>query len=519
MVERNDGNGSRRHAGVADTIQFHVNNSPLAVVEWDSEFRVCFWSRRAEDIFGWTEKEVLGKHPDEWKFVHEDDVDDVVAVMEELLSGTAPRNVSINRNYTRDGRVIHCEWYNSILTDKQGNLVSVFSLIHDISDRIAAEEQLRQLQKMESVGQLTGGIAHDFNNMLTVIMGNASLLIESLDDRPDIKAMAETIISAAGKGANLTNQLLSFARRQPLEPRAIDVGELLEEMVPLLSRTLEEWVSLSVYSKSSWLAHADSHQLESSLLNLCLNARDAMPEAGELMIGSEDVTLDEDDAMAIADIEPGEYVMVVVSDTGTGIDPDHLDRIFEPFFTTKPKGHGTGLGLSMVYGFVKQSSGHIKVHSEPGSGTTVRIYLPRYSGVVEDLEAEPEPLITHGRGQRILVVEDDELVREYAVGQLTRMGYRVLSAANGEEALTLLEQDASIDLLFTDVVMPGSINGPRLVELARAINPSIKVLYTSGYTENAIIHHGRLDPGVILLSKPYRRETLAWKVQQALSSD
>lgn len=518
-MEPDEGNSGRRHAGLVDNIRFHVENSPLGVVEWDSEFRVCFWSGRAQETFGWSEKEVLGKHPDEWKFVHESDADDVAAVMDELISGRAPRNISMNRNYTRDGRVIHCEWYNSVLTDSQGNLVSILSLIHDVSDRIAAEEQLRQLQKMESVGQLTGGIAHDFNNMLTVIMGNASLLIESLDDRPEIRVLADTIISAAGKGADLTNQLLSFARRQPLEPRAVNVGELLEGMVPLLTRTLEEWVSLSLVSRSKWLAHADSHQLESTLLNLCLNARDAMTEAGRLTIESEDVILDEGYAKAVGDIEPGEYVMVVVSDTGTGIDPEHLHRIFEPFFTTKPKGHGTGLGLSMVYGFVKQSSGHIKVYSESGSGTTVRIYLPRYSGAVEELDPEPEPLVRPGRGERILVVEDDELVREYAVGQLTRMGYRPMSASTGEQALELLEQDESIDLLFTDVVMPGNINGPRLVELARAKNPSLKVLYTSGYTENAIIHHGRLDPGIVLLSKPYRRETLAWKLQQALNSE
>ncbi len=514
-----EGNSGRLQTSAIDTIRFHVSNSPLGVVEWDSQFRVCFWSGRAEEFFGWPKAEVLGKHPDEWKFVHEDDAESVAVVMRELLSGEAPRNISINRNYTRDGRVIHCEWYNSILVDEQGNLVSVFSLIHDVSDRIAAEEQLRQLQKMESIGQLTGGIAHDFNNLLTVILGNAGLISEALEDRPDIKALADTITLAAGKGADLTSQLLSFARRQPLEPKAINIAELLDGMAPLLARTFEEWVSLNVISQSSWLAHADSNQLESSLLNLCLNARDAMTEPGKLTIESEDVVLDEEYAAAIGDIDPGQYVMIAVSDTGMGIDPHHQTRIFEPFYTTKKIGQGTGLGLSMVYGFVKQSNGHIKVYSECGVGTTIRIYLPKYSGNTEDLVVEPIIADVGGSGEHILVVEDDDLVREYAVGQLRHMEYRVSAAANGEEALAMLNESSSFELLFTDVVMPGSINGPRLVELAQAKHPHLKVLYTSGYTENAIVHHGRLDPGIILLSKPYRRETLAWKIQQALNSE
>lgn len=516
MATDNPDRKGHLHSRVTDTIGFHVSNSPLGVVEWDSEFRVCFWSGRAEELFGWKEAEVIGKHPDDWKFVHENDIDSVAAVMEELLGGTAPRNISINRNYTRDGRVIHCEWYNSILADEDGKLISVFSLIHDITERIETESQLRQLQKMESIGQLTGGISHDFNNLLTVILGNASLLYESLDAQPGLKRLAETVVVAASRGAELTHKLLSFSRRQPLEPVGIDIGKLIDEVKPMLSRTLEESITLTLSRNSSWKAFADRTQLESSILNLCLNARDAMPGGGQMTIESQNVTLDADYAEAIGDIEPGEYVLIAVSDTGMGIPADCIDQVFEPFFTTKETGHGTGLGLAMVYGFVKQSNGHIKIYSEPGSGTTVRIYLPKLAGEQEEQPKIPGLDDCPGGRERILVVEDDELVRTYAVGQLERLGYQVESAVNGQEALELLQDDSSFDLLFTDVIMPGNVNGPRLAALAREKNPEMKVLYTSGYTENAIIHHGRLDPGIILLSKPYRRSTLAQKVRQAL---
>ena len=505
-------------AVVADTVDFHIKNSPLGVVEWDSEFRVSFWSGRAEDFFGWTQNEVLGKHPDEWKFVHEDDVDSVAAIMDELLSGKAPRNISINRNYTRDGHVLHCEWYNSILTDEAGNLLSVFSLIHDVTERIEAEDQLRQLHKLESIGQLTGGVAHDFNNLLTVIIGNAGLLSEALGDRADLKALADVIVMASDKGAQLTSQLLSFARRQPLQPQAVNTGELLKELAPLLKRTLEAGISIEVHSHSDWHALADRNQLETSLLNLCINARDAMGGSGTLVLETQDVVLNEEYALAIGDIEPGNYVLIAVSDTGQGIDPHHLNKIFEPFFTTKKTGSGTGLGLSMVYGFVKQSKGHIKVYSELGTGTTVRIYLPRFSGSPKEPEVEPEIGSLEGNGEHVLVVEDDELVGQYVVGQLTYLGYQVSYANAGAQALELLENDASIELLLTDVVMPGNLSGPQVAARAKRNRPDLKVLYTSGYTENAIVHHGRLDPDVLLLSKPYKREMLARKVLQALHS-
>ncbi|MCA1778170.1 MAG: response regulator [Xanthomonadaceae bacterium] len=488
----------------------------MAVVEWDQEFRVSFWSGRAFDLFGWSEQDVLGKRPEAWQFVHEDDQHAVTEVMDDLLSGRVPRNISCNRNYTADGRVLYCEWYNSILKDAGGGLISVFSLIHDVTDRIGAEAQVRHLQKLESVGQLTGGIAHDFNNLLTVILGNAEQLSEAVNGQPELRGLVDMITGAASRGAKLTHQLLSFSRQQPLQPRPIDVNELLGGVRDLLGRTLGEDVELQFFTRASWTALIDPTQLESSLLNLCLNARDAMPGGGRLTIESSDHALDEVYADQHDEVEAGDYVMIAVSDTGTGIEADQLGRVFEPFFTTKETGKGTGLGLSMVYGFVKQSRGHIKIYSEPGQGTTMRLYLPRFRGpaeAVDDARSDSADVTGH---ETILVVEDDEPLRQFVVSELERLGYRVLQAPNGMEALGVIKSGESIDLLFTDVVMPGGINGSRLAEMAKAVKPRLRVLFTSGYTENAIVHHGRLDPGVQLLSKPYLRRELARRVREAL---
>ena len=502
---------------VLETLTLHLVNSPLSVIEWDHEFRVKFWSGQAEAIFGWLEDQVRGKHPEDWPFVHEDDAESVNQVMEALLTGSTNRNISLNRNYTRDGRIVHCEWYNSVLIDEAGKLISVLSLIQDVTAREGMESELRQLHKVKSIGQLTGGVAHDFNNLLTVILGNGELLAETLEHQPELEELASTVVDAARKGATLTHQLLAFARQQPLRPRALDVNDLLTGMRVLLERTLGEETELKLVTASgSWSAKVDPTQLDSAILNLCINARDAMPQGGQLTIETSNVTIDQEYSDAHAEVEPGPYVMIAISDTGTGMAPEVIDQAFEPFFTTKDVGQGSGLGLSMVFGFIKQSRGHIKIYSEPGEGTTIRMYLPRadHNDEVREIEAEPETAV--GGHESILVVEDDELVRQYACLQLKVLGYQVLSAANGLQALELLQSNVPVDLLFTDVVMPGGINGVELARRAGQLRPGLAVLYTSRYTQNAIIHQGRLDPGVLLLSKPYPRLEMARMVRLAL---
>ena len=378
--------------------------------------------------------------------------------------------------------------------------------------------KLVQSQKMEAVGQLTGGVAHDFNNLLTVILGNAELLVEQLEDRPELLALAETMMRATERGASLTRSLLAFARRQPLEPRSIDVNQLLLHMENLLHRALGEHIECRfVLGREIWPAMIDPAQLETAILNLALNARDAMPGGGRLTVETASVHLDEVYAAQNDDVEPGDYVMVAVADSGSGMSKEILARAFEPFYTTKDVGKGTGLGLSMVYGFVKQTGGHIKIYSEVGEGTSVKLYLPRSSLPLADMSRAGTAL-PRGCGETILAVEDDDLVRAHVAAELTALGYEVLTAHSGVDALQVLRSDAKIDLLFSDVVMPGGISGPQLAEQALRLRPGLRVLYTSGYTENTVIHQGRVDPGVQLLNKPYRRQDLAVKLRAVLQA-
>jgi len=383
-------------------------------------------------------------------------------------------------------------------------------------------ENLARSERIRAIGELTGGVAHDFNNLLTVIQGNAELLHEAfVDSDPESAELAEMIDSAARRGADLTHRLLAFSRRQALQPTTVDVNRLLDEMHGLLRRTLGEDIELDMRpSSDAWPVLIDAAELETAVLNLVVNARDAMPDGGCLTVETGNVVLDESYAESRAEVAPGEYLRVAVSDTGSGIAPEDLDRVFDPFFTTKAKERGTGLGLSMVYGFVKQSRGHVAVYSEPGEGTTIRLYLPRALDTAVDphREIRPEPAAVHGVAA-VLLVEDNDLVRHYTRDQLQSLGYRVRVARNGPEALAVLKSDTDIDLLLTDVVMPGGMGGRELADAAVALRRGIKVLYMSGYTENAIVHHGRLDAGVNLLSKPFRREDLAQKVHEALSEE
>jgi signal transduction histidine kinase len=393
------------------------------------------------------------------------------------------------------------------------------AMVRRFQDLEATEAQVRQAQKMEAIGQLTGGVAHDFNNILTVITGTIEILGDAVKDRPHLAQITDMIGSAAARGADLTQHLLAFARRQPLQPRSIDVNALVIDAARLLRPTLGEQIEIE-----SMLAHdcepalIDPNQLSTAILNLALNARDAMPNGGKLTLETKNVVLDENYAAMNPEVVPGDYVMIAVSDAGEGIPSSLLEKVFEPFFTTKEVGKGVGLGLSMVYGFVKQSNGHIKIYSERDHGTTVKLYLPRATAVADALAVEAGTCAIEHGDESILIVEDDALVREYVVTQINRLGYDALAAGNTAEALAIIDGPERIDLLFTDVIMPGGMNGRQLAIEALRRRPGLKVLYTSGYTENAIVHHGRLDAGLLLLTKPYRSSDLAQMIRRALTA-
>ena len=393
----------------------------------------------------------------------------------------------------------------------------------EIRERMEVEEALRQAQKMEAIGQLTGGVAHDFNNLLTVIMGSLDSIRRQLDDpakEPDIarlRRLQSMAFQGAERASTLTSRLLAFARRQPLKPEPIDVNRLATGLTDLLQRTLGERISLETVSTPGlWLAKADPAELESALVNVAINARDALPDGGKLTIETANAWLDEEYVRALTEpVPPGQYVMLAVADTGHGMDRQTLDRVFEPFFTTKEVGKGTGLGLSQVYGFVRQSGGHIRIYSEPGAGTTVKLYLPREVDMQAEASRPQLEIAADGGSETILVVEDHDGLREYSTSVLRELGYQVLEAPEGGQALELLKTRQDVQLLFTDVVLPG-LNGRQLADQALRVRPDLKVLFTTGYTRNAIVHNGRLDQGVDLISKPFTFAALASKVRQVL---
>ena len=390
-------------------------------------------------------------------------------------------------------------------------------VVEEIGERRAAEVALQRAQKMESIGKLTGGVAHDFNNLLQIVSGNLQLLQSDVTGNERAERRIANAMAGVQRGAKLASQLLAFGRRQPLEPKVINIGRLIVGMEELLRRSIGEAVEMeTVVSGSLWNVFADPTQIENAVLNLAINARDAMDGHGKLTIEVQNAFLNDDYAAKAADIAPGQYVMIAVSDTGSGISPDIIEQVFEPFFTTKAEGKGSGLGLSMVYGFVKQSGGHVKIYSEIGEGTTLKLYLPRVHDS-EDVVSGPELLDMSGGTETILVVEDDEEVRATVSELLRELGYDVLTARDAASALPILESGVKIDLLFTDVVMPGPLRSPELARKAKQRIPDIGILFTSGYTENAIVHGGRLDPHVSLLTKPYTRQMLAARIREALN--
>jgi signal transduction histidine kinase len=391
-------------------------------------------------------------------------------------------------------------------------------LAAEIEQRQRAEGQVRQMQKMEAIGQLTGGIAHDFNNMLAVVISAMNLAQRKLArGETDLGKFVDSAIEAAQRGASLTARLLAFARQQPLSPSVIDANKLVSGMSELLRRTLGETIGIeTVLAGGLWRARADAGQLENAVLNLCVNARDAMPDGGRLTIETANCYLDDSYAAEHYEVPAGQYVLVAVTDTGSGMSREIMASAFDPFFTTKPAGKGTGLGLSQVFGFVKQSGGHVKIYSEPGQGTTVKIYLPRSSEETAQDVVLPSPTLPGGRPvETILLVEDDERVRVLGVETLRDLGYTVVHAGNGESALAMLDRHPEVSLLFTDVVMPGG-SGRKLAEAALARHPGLKVLYTTGFTRNAVVHNGVLDHGVDFIAKPFTVEQLARKVREIL---
>ena len=443
---------------------------------------------------------------------------------QDLLESEAQIREAGARTSGRPGDVVTCERVRSDGQHLELRRTSMpqagFVLtVTDMTKRVHAEAVLREAQKMQAIGQLTGGIAHDFNNLLTVILGNLEMAQRELPEDHRLQDRIARAVWASQRGAMLTAQLLAFARKQPLAAVPIDLSAAVPELVPLLARTLGAPIDVRfVGATDLWPAVADVAQLENALLNLALNARDAMPDGGCLTLEVANKVLDEEYARSHFEVTAGDYVMLAVSDTGHGMTPDVAARVFEPFFTTKPDGKGTGLGLAMVFGFVKQSKGHVKIYSEPGEGTSVKLYLPRATSGLDSIPARIAAPVQLVRGDAtVLVVEDEPRVREVTVAILRDLGYRVLEAADGDDALRIFANHASeIDLLLTDVVLPGRLRGRDIAEHIAARRPLIKILFMSGYTENSIVHHGRLDDNVQLIGKPFKRDQLAAKVAEVL---
>ena len=494
-----------------------------AIFMLSTDGHITSWNAGARRIKGYTEDEIIGSHFSRFY------------TPEDVAAGVPFRGLETAR---REGRFEAEGWrvrrdgsrfFAHVIIDaiyEDGELVGFAKVTRDITERRHTNEQLEQTQralfqaqKMEALGKLTGGVAHDFNNVLQVLRGNLELL-ESRHGRDGWSAeRLSNAIDAVDRGAKLAAQLLAFGRQQPLAPVVINPARQLRAMDDLLRRALGEAVEIeSVVAGGLWNIAVDPHQLENVILNLAINGRDAMPEGGKLTLELSNATLDDEYVMSVPDVSAGQYVMLAVTDTGTGMSPDVMEQAFDPFFSTKREGEGTGLGLSMAYGFVKQSGGHIRLYSEVEEGTTVRVYLPRSTGTAVEPARSKASGLKHGN-ETILVVEDDAKVRETVVDLLSGLGYAVLKANNAEQALAVIESGVHIDLLFTDVVMPGSVRSTEMVRRAVQTLPALKVLYTSGYTQNAIVHGGRLDPGVELLSKPYSRQQLAFKLRHVLGND
>lgn len=501
-----------------------------AIFMLDPHGVVTSWNTGAERIKGYRAAEIVGQHFSRF-YTEEDRARGVpeTALKTAISEGHFEAE---GKRVRKDGSQFWASVVISPIRNRAGELVGFAKITRDITERMEAQkalqrtqDQLAQAQKMEGIGQLTGGVAHDFNNLLTIIIGNLESVqraLPSAESGPErVGHSVAQAMRGAQRAASLTQRLLAFSRRQPLDPKPVDTGRLITGMSELLRRTLGEQIAIeTVLAGGLWRIHADPNQLEIGILNLAVNARDAMPDGGKLTIETANTYLDEAYAAAQADVVPGQYVLISVTDTGSGMTKDVLSRVFEPFYTTKDIGHGTGLGLSQVYGFVKQSGGNVRIYSEPGNGTTVKLYLPRLHS--EDEEAALPETASHAprssSGQTILVVEDEDDVRTYSASVLRELGYTVIEASNGAAGLRTLERRPDVALLFTDVVLTGGMNGKQLADAARELRPDLKVLFTTGYARNAIVHDGRLDPGVTLISKPFTYAALATRLRELLDS-
>lgn len=507
-----------------------------ALIGLDLRRQVLFWSEGTVELTGVPASEAIGRSILDQTFWSPA----LAATVTVLEEGGQSQLVEFDALIA--GSAITLEVLCSAVRDGSGRMLGFSLMMRDITAEVQLREQLKrseehlealveertrelrrsqralyQAQKLEAVGKLTGGVAHDFNNVLQIIGANLQLLRDGLGDEPRLLRRLDSAMQAVDRGARLSTQLLAFARRQPLSPVPTDLGRQLQSMDELLRRALGEHIQMEVrVPPDLWTTLVDPHRLENVVLNLAINARDAMPDGGQLTLELANRQLDQALEAQIEDISPGQYVTLSVADTGCGMPAEVAAQVFEPFFTTKPEGKGTGLGLSMAYGFARQSGGYIRLVSEPGSGTAVTLYLPRTLEQVAE-QAHPEVTQAEGGNETILVVEDDPGVQAAVIDQLAGMGYNLLRASDGQSALSILQSGIHIDLLFTDVVMPGSLRSTELARQARILQPTIAVLFTSGYSQDAIIHDGRLDEGVELLSKPYRRDELARRLRQLLT--
>jgi PAS domain S-box-containing protein len=504
--------GRRRAEGERDRnrdfLDLIIESVPVAIFVKDARtFRYILVNRTAEKLWGLSREEVVGMRSSD---LFDKETADLIEEHDRKLAAAAPQLfVPVHPIKTPGNGVRLVTTRRLAILDENDEVQYLFGMLEDVTERKAVEDQLRQAQKMEAIGNLTGGVAHDFNNLLTVIIGNLDLLQDDIAGNQAAEQKVDTILQASERGADLTRLMLAFSRRQPLQARPVDVDQLIRSTTRLLNRTLGEEISIDLRPGSHVEALVDEAQLETALLNIAINARDAMPNGGTLTIATRTVELDANNAAGLA---PGAYAAIEISDTGTGMPPQVMERIFEPFFTTKPVGKGTGLGLSMVYGFLKQSGGHISVESEPGRGTAFRLLLPLAAPASAKAAPERRSAFLAPRmsgGEVILAVDDNPDVRSTVLVQLRDLGYQVIEADSAASALKILQGPDRIDLLFTDMIMPGGLNGKELALKARATRPDLKVLFTSGFPNPSRGHGAGLDDRDELLNKPYRRQDLA----------